>query len=249
MLLAIALEDKEKKPSIHSWNKKLFLKSLTHYECRQHQHHIPCIALLSPKDSPWRKVYRLRDDQASIMHSGIDFALFEELLLHGFTDYFENYTPFTKDGTIRKLYITIPKGRPWLMKAFDALGLILLYAQTSGSQSALQLIFGLAGTPPIWVHLLLYLHPNHHVAANWWRYDQNSGQRRDTPLYGSNRLSSPMRELDFLFRFVFVICSHLLQWGTIGTKLYRISVDLCRKTQICARVWTQKIVFATWFCD
>jgi len=57
-------------------------------------------------------VYRLRDDQASIMHTGIDFALFEELLLHGFTDYFENYTPFTKDGTIRKLNKAIPKGRP-----------------------------------------------------------------------------------------------------------------------------------------
>jgi hypothetical protein len=142
VLLALALEE-EANPFVHSRYRKRFYRALSLLERRRRDRRIPRAALLSPKDSPWRKVYFSRNDQALITLTGIDFATFELILSRGFEYYFDNYTPF-KDGSVqRKL---IDKGRPRLMTAADGLGLILSYTRTRGSQDCLEMMFGLTGT-------------------------------------------------------------------------------------------------------
>ncbi len=59
--------------------------------------------------------------------------------------WFNNYTPFTKDGFIRLKKVG-KGGRPRLMSSYDGLGLILTWTRTRGSQMVLQMMFGMMGT-------------------------------------------------------------------------------------------------------
>ena len=101
-------------------------------------------ALLCPPQSPWRQVLQSRDDQALINLTGLDFVTFD-MVVYPFKFFFNNYTPFTKDGTI----VALRKnnlGRPRLISTADGLGLILAWTRTSGLTMTLELIFGMTQT-------------------------------------------------------------------------------------------------------
>lgn len=83
MLLAIAMEDdhtSKKEGLIHSSYHKEFYHQLTTLEHNQCSQHIPRCALLLQKESPQKRVYNSRSDQALIMLTGLDFATLNLLL-------------------------------------------------------------------------------------------------------------------------------------------------------------------------
>ena len=63
-----------------------------------------------------------------------------DIVAHPFQYYFENYTPFSDDGTIVELKKK-RVGRQRLISAEDGLGLILAWTRTRGSTMVLELIF------------------------------------------------------------------------------------------------------------
>ena len=135
---------------IHSRYRKSFYKQLTRLERIRRQRRIPRHALLSPVASPWRQVYNSTNDQALITLTGLDFATFE--VVEGqFRQYFNSYTPFTKDGKIALKANN--SGRPRFITAADGLGLVLVWTRTRGSAMVLELIFGMTQTP-----VSVYLH-------------------------------------------------------------------------------------------
>jgi len=147
ILLTIAVEIENANGSdefIHSRYKKYFHKQLIQLERIRRQRRIPRSALLSPGDSPWKKVYTSRNDQALITLTGLDFASFEMVECH-FSHYFNRYTPFTNDGKIALKLNN--KGRKRFITAADGLGLVLAWTRTRGSVMVLELIFGLTQTP------------------------------------------------------------------------------------------------------
>ena len=147
ILLTIAVELENTNRSnefIHSRYRKYFHKQLTQLERMRRQRRIPRSALLSPGDSPWKKVYNSRSDQALITLTGLDFASFEMVECQ-FSHYFNRYTPFTNDGKIALKLNN--KGRKRFITAADGLGLVLAWTRTRGSVMVLELIFGLTQTP------------------------------------------------------------------------------------------------------
>ena len=68
-----------------------------------------------------------------------------DMVVYPFKFFFNNYTPFTKDGTIVALRNN-NLGRPRLISAADGLGLILASTRTRGSTMTLELIFGMTQT-------------------------------------------------------------------------------------------------------
>jgi hypothetical protein len=90
-------------------------------------------------------LYNSGNDQALITLTGFDFATFH-WLDEMFTPVYDNHTPFnTPDGMI--LPIDSSRGRKRLIHGKDCLALSLAWTRTRGSNMALQLIFGLTGTP------------------------------------------------------------------------------------------------------
>ena len=77
--LAIHLETYYKSPFIHSRYKKNFYRLFSKAERERRHRRIPRCALLSPNDSPWRRVYESRSDQALITMTGLDFNKFESV--------------------------------------------------------------------------------------------------------------------------------------------------------------------------
>ncbi len=126
ILLMIAVEQDRlniQTDFIHTRYQKWFNRQLTEVECRRHQCRIPRSALLCPPQSQWRQVLPSRDDQALITLTRLDFVTFD-MVVYPFKFFFNNYTPFTKDGTIVALRNN-NLGRPRLISAADGLGLIL----------------------------------------------------------------------------------------------------------------------------
>ena len=69
------------------------------------------------------QVLQSRNDQALITLTGLDFATLY-IVVHPFQYFFDNYTPFTNNGTIVPLKMK-NVGRPRLISAVDGLGLVL----------------------------------------------------------------------------------------------------------------------------
>jgi hypothetical protein len=142
--LALAIDEEGNEPFIHSRNRKVYYRQLLLVEKRRRYRRLPRCALPLPCESSWRRVYVSQSDQALITLTGVDFATFH--FIHDrFAMWFNNYTPFTKDGFIRLKKVG-KGGRPRLMSSYDGLGLILTWTRTRGSQMVLQLMFGMTGT-------------------------------------------------------------------------------------------------------
>jgi hypothetical protein len=71
-------------------------------------------------------MYQSMSDQALITVTGIDFATFL-FLKTDFKYLYENFSPYSKDGTIVELqhYEVVCPGCPRLMSVSDGLGLVL----------------------------------------------------------------------------------------------------------------------------
>ncbi len=132
---------------LHSRYKKNFNQLLSKAERERCHRQIPRCALLSPKESPWRRVYESRSDQALITMTGLDFHTFEAVHQR-FRYFYDNFSPHSQDGTIVQLDNTRRhrKGRPRLMTSCDGLGLVLTWTRTRGSLMVLQMLFGITQT-------------------------------------------------------------------------------------------------------
>jgi hypothetical protein len=111
---------------------------------------IPRCALQSPFHSAWFILFGSGNDQALITMTGFDHSTFR-YLEDLFTPWFNNYTPWTFDGSsMRRLARDRSErlmGRPRLLDARIALGLTLVWTRTRGAERTLQMTFGLTRTP------------------------------------------------------------------------------------------------------
>ena len=148
ILLLIAVENDKinlQNAFLHSRYRKRFLRQLSKMERTRRQRRIPRSALLPPHESPWKRVLQSQNDQALITLTGLDFATFN-VVAQPFQFFFDNYTPFTKEGSI-VLLKKKTTGRPRFISAEDGLGLVLAWTRTRGSTMVLELIFGMTQTP------------------------------------------------------------------------------------------------------
>ena len=136
----------KKKKELHSRYAKRFFRQLSLYERQRRRRKIPRCCLQLPSQSAWRTLYESVDDQGLITLTGFDHMSFH-WLLQRFAPLYENTSPYiSNDGTIQRKE-NPKKGRPRLLKPEDCLGLALAWTRTRGSQIALQMIFGITGTP------------------------------------------------------------------------------------------------------
>ena len=149
MLLAIAFEQEfinNQIDYVHSRYKKSFYSQLIESEKRRRQRRIPRCVLLMPRESAWRRAYNSGSNQAMITLTGLDCETFS-FVLQDFSYYFENFSPYSKDGRITPVQkIGRGKGRPRIVSASDALGLVLVWTRTRGSKFVLEVIFGMTQT-------------------------------------------------------------------------------------------------------
>jgi hypothetical protein len=151
MLVAVAiqLDEDDCNKFIHSRNQKKFYRKLSKLQRRRRNRRIPRCALLTPKQSAWRRVYESGSDQALITMTGLDFETFH-FIEPSFKYFYDRYSPYSKDGLIVALQLddedNVLKGHPRLMTAADGLGLVLTWTRTRGSTMVLELIFGMTQT-------------------------------------------------------------------------------------------------------
>ena len=116
------------------------MKSLSEEEHRLCSRKIPRESLLTLDVSPWCTLLASEVDQALITMTGFDGVSFASLL-QKFAPLFDDYTPFNTSHILLK---QDPNGGcPRKVRPEDCLGLMLVWTPTRGSQTALQLIFGM----------------------------------------------------------------------------------------------------------
>ena len=114
-------------------------------------------ALHHPNESAFSRLFNSGQDDALVTMCGFDHASFATLHTK-FQIEFNKYTPYTKNGRIRKLRsppqgeVAKKRGRPRLLSSIHCLGLALAWTRTQGSYSVLQVIFGLTpGQLSLWL--------------------------------------------------------------------------------------------------
>ncbi len=85
-----------------------------------------------------------RKNQALITLTGLDFETLE-MVEYRIRYYFENYTPFPKDGTFIVLKNKLI-GQQRMLSSADGLGLVLAWTRSQGSLMIHELIFGMTQT-------------------------------------------------------------------------------------------------------
>ena len=85
-----------------------------------------------------------RKNQALTTLTWLDFETLE-MVEYQFRYYFDNYTPFPKDGTIIALKHKLI-GQQRMLSAADSLGLVLAWTRSQGSLMIRELIFGMTQT-------------------------------------------------------------------------------------------------------
>ena len=114
------------------------------------------IALLHPKYSAFMRLYNSRDDSSLIALCGFDHASFKKLL-ELFSPVFNEWTPYPQKATkktfqVKRLPRSGKTGRKRLVDATMCLALVLAWTRTRGSNTSLQLIFGLTANPlSVWL--------------------------------------------------------------------------------------------------
>ncbi|CAB9511759.1 unknown protein [Seminavis robusta] len=104
---------------------------------------IPRIALLSPTDSPWAKLYASGNNQALITTTGFDHKSFRTLV-ELFAPWFKGNTPWTgkQDGTTFKKLSKYTHGRSRIIDTETCVGLVLTWYRFRGGEFVLQGWFG-----------------------------------------------------------------------------------------------------------
>jgi hypothetical protein len=98
MMVALEHERRRRRKRIvkHSRYRKDFYLTLSDESKRVRQRRLPRMSLLSPHNSPWRKLYNSQSDQGMITLTGFDYVSFNALSKK-FACLFNKYTPFKKD--------------------------------------------------------------------------------------------------------------------------------------------------------
>jgi hypothetical protein len=104
-------------------------------------HHISRWALLDPMETGFIKLYQSGCTQSMITYTGFDYASFDTLLAL-FQPYFNQLTPYSDHGHIRKLRKS--NGQKRKVTALICLGLVLCWTRTKGPLYSLQMDFGMS---------------------------------------------------------------------------------------------------------
>ncbi len=116
------------------------------------------LSLHHPRESSFAKLFNSGQDDALVTMCGFDHASFA--ILHAkFKVEYDKYSPYSKNGRIRKLPPqqdvrtgNKKRGRPRLLSSIHCLGLALTWTRTQGSYAVLQVIFGLTpGQLSLWL--------------------------------------------------------------------------------------------------
>ncbi len=142
------IEDCSKKDRCakHSRYCKDYHKSLDIFHRRLWQRKIPRCSFQEQSQIAWRCLYQSKNDQGMITLTGFDCATFNSLC-EIFTPVFELYTPFVLSGILCfERMKEQNRGRPWMIRPEDSIGLVLAWTRTRGMLMVLQLIFGMTYT-------------------------------------------------------------------------------------------------------
>jgi hypothetical protein len=104
-------------------------------------HRISRRALLDPMGTGFIKLYQSGCTQSMITYTGFDYASFDTLLAL-FGPYFNQLTPYSDHGHIRKLRKS--NGSKRKVTALICLGLVLHWTRTKGPLYSLQIDFGVS---------------------------------------------------------------------------------------------------------
>ena len=135
VIVCCLIEDRSAKDrrAKHSWYQKHYHRSLDKFHRRLRQRKIPRCSLLEQSQSAWHCLYESRNDQGMITLTGFDHATFN-LLCEIFTPIFNSYTPFVPTGVSCFEHTKEQnRGRPWMIRPEDGLGLVLAWTRTRGS--------------------------------------------------------------------------------------------------------------------
>jgi len=116
-------------------------------------------------------LYMSSNEQAMITITGFDYASFA-MLENLFSPYFQHYSPYARDGVIRRINSCISGGQLRMINARSCLALVLCWYQFSGPNFIVQGWFGFTGSPlSIWLHfgchVLLHILSYEDCAVRW----------------------------------------------------------------------------------
>ena len=136
--------------SLRDAEQEAFWKKLDAEGRRRRDRKIPRVSLLSPKESPWQRLYSSGNDQALITVTGFDHAAFK-IMLDMYAPFFLKFTPWTGDqdgSTYRRLQATLKNkgGRKRIIMPHASLALVLAWYRFRGAEFALQGWFGFTGS-------------------------------------------------------------------------------------------------------
>ncbi len=133
-------------PAKHSRYRKDYHRPLDKFQRQLRQRKIPRCSLLDQSRSAWRRLYESGNDQGMITLTSFYHATYD-FLCEIFTPIFNSYTPFVPTGVSCFEHTKEQnRGRPWMIRPEDGLGLVLAWSRARGSLIALQLIFGMTYT-------------------------------------------------------------------------------------------------------
>lgn len=124
---------------------KSFRKRLTLEGRRRRDRRIRRRALQNPKLSTFTVLLGSGCDQSLITLTGFDNRTFY-FLLERFEPYYNSFTPYSSDGSIKLLSCDGKGGRPRSMSAEQCLGLVFTWHRTRGAEFVLCMMFGITGS-------------------------------------------------------------------------------------------------------
>jgi hypothetical protein len=148
VIMCYLIEDRSKKDPCakHSQYCKDYHRSLDIFHRKLRQRKISRCSLQEQSQSAWRCLYESRNDQGMIALTGFDCTTFDSLC-EIFTIIFELYTPFVHSSvSCFERTKEQNRGRPWMIRPEDGLGLVLAWTRTGGLLMVLQLFFGMTYT-------------------------------------------------------------------------------------------------------
>lgn len=130
-------------PTIHSHYLKRYFNSLSNVNHQRRHCYIPQCALQRPMAGAFVCVMRSEHDGALIQATGVDFQFFG-VLLKKISPMFHHVTLYSEDGNLRKKKI---KDCPRTFHPATALGLVLMWTRSCGSNRIFSMILGATLSP------------------------------------------------------------------------------------------------------
>lgn len=119
-----------------------FLNSLSLDGRRRRQRRVARVALQAPRYSAFITLFLSGCDSSLITVYSVDHTEFRSLLSI-FKPLYNQYSPYSDNGSIRMMNLSTFRERTRSMNALQCLGLILMWTQSCGNVSFLCMIFGI----------------------------------------------------------------------------------------------------------